>query len=182
MEHRPELNVDKMRELVLYVARRLAGQPANGSIKRNKVLAFADFNHYARYGESITGAEYVKHAFGPAPRGIRELEHRMEENGDAVTVVLGGAQAQKLLFPRREPDVSLFSGAEIKSVEEALDLLDDMTGMESSDLAHAEMLGWKYGAERCPIPYETVFLYDGPVTAADREAGDRVLAKLSAST
>src|SRR5688572_20719329 len=116
------MDTAKMKELVVYVAARLAGDPHNGTIKRNKVLAFADFGHYAKHGQSITGAEYVKQPYGPAPRGIRQLEHEMAESGDVANVVIGyGPKTQKMLFPSREPELDGFTGAEIASVESALD-------------------------------------------------------------
>jgi len=173
------VNANKMKELVLYVSSRLAGDPHNGTIKRNKVLAFADFAHFAQHGRSITGAEYVKQPYGPAPRGIRALEHELVGSGEAQNVIIGfGPRAQKMLFPAREAKLDDFTGNEVASVEAALDLLDGKTGMESSDLSHAAMLGWKYGRELQPIPYQTVFLYDGVVTDAERRAGESILDRL----
>lgn len=169
----------KLKELVLYISARLAGDHASGSIKRNKVLAFADFSHYAKYGKSITGATYIKHQFGPAPRGVRRIEQELVDSDEAAQVIVqNGTRVQKMLFPQREANLDEFTGAEIASVADALDLLDDSTGMEASDLSHEQMLGWKYGREREEIPYATAFLYDGPVTSSDREAAKRLAERL----
>jgi hypothetical protein len=169
----------KLKELVLYISARMAGDKSSGSIKRNKALAFADFSHYAKHGKSITGATYLKQQFGPAPRGVKRLEQELCDNDEAAQVIVqDGTRVQKMLFPKREADLDGFTGAEIASVADALDLLERMTGMEASDLSHEEMLGWKYAREREEIPYETVFLYDGPVTSSDREAAKRLVERL----
>jgi hypothetical protein len=157
----------KFTELLLYVAARLIGDPAYGSIKLNKVLFFSDFFHYANYGKPITGAEYVKHPLGPAPRGIVQIQNELIASGDAdLAMAQNGARAQKMLFPKREANVAMFSGTEIAQVEHILNALSDVTGMQASNLSHT-MLAWQITPEREVIPYETVFLYDGPITEAD---------------
>src|SRR4051794_25639715 len=55
-QHEPEFNKAKFKEMVLYVASRLAGDPSNGSIKLNKVMAISEFLHYKRFGTPIAGA------------------------------------------------------------------------------------------------------------------------------
>lgn len=174
----PEFNKSKFTELLLYLATRLAGDPAYGSIKLNKALFFSDFFYYADHGTSITGAEYVKHPLGPAPRGIVGIQQELIEKGDAAlaTTVRNGRQ-QKMLFALREPDLSQFSGKEIARVEGIIDALTDRTGMELSDISHA-MLGWQVAGERETIPYCSVFLYDGPVTEEDVKAAQTVAEQL----
>lgn len=171
-------NDTKFRELLLYVASRLAGDPSHGSIKLNKVLFFSDFLHYAAHGVPITGAQYVKHPLGPAPRGLVRIQQDLIDNKDAAMVILqSGAQAQKMLFPLREPDLSLFVGTETAQVERVLADLADHTAKQVSDLSH-DFPGWQFARNRHVIPYEAVFLCDAPVTDDHIVEGKDLLERL----
>ncbi len=159
----PRYDADKFRELILYVSARLAGDPSNGSVKSNKVMFFSDFFHYQGTGEPITGVQYVHHRLGPAPKGLTEIQQALIESDQAEQVITySGPQAQKMLFPKREPDLSKFSAAEISTVEKVLDALKNRTGVEVSELSHA-LLAWQLTEEREPIPYSWALMYDGPV-------------------
>lgn len=176
--YEPKMDEGKFTELLLYVASRLAGDPSYGSIKLNKALFFSDFFFYADYGTSITGAEYVKHPLGPAPRGIVAIQQKLIEQGDAAlaTVQRGGRQ-QKMLFPLREADLSSFTGKEIAQVEQIISATSEVTAQEISDISHG-MLGWQVAGEREIIPYHSVFLYNGPVTDEDVKAAQSVVEQL----
>jgi hypothetical protein len=179
-----KFNKEKFKEMVLYVASRLAGDPSNGSIKLNKALALSEFLHYKRFGTPIAGAVYVREPYGPAPRGMLDIQRELTDAGDAALVVVGFPQTQKMLFPEREPDLSEFSANEIATIASIVDLLADKTAMQSSDLAHEMLLGWQIAPDKEIIPYSTVFLYDGPLPEPvglrakqlAEELGDRVTA------
>lgn len=169
IETRDENNYDeqKFTELLLYVVTRLSTEPSNGSVMRNKVLAFSDLLHYANYGTAITGATYIKHPLGPAPRGILHVEQQLIKRGEAASVVVQrGTGIQKLLFARRRANLALFKGTEIATVESVLNELAGHTAMEVSDLSHG-LLGWQAARELEDIPYFTIFLYEGPVRDSD---------------
>lgn len=61
---RKEISADhplyKMMQTVLYVLSKCAGKPNVGKIVLNKLLYFADFNHYEKYRKSVTGDVYIK--------------------------------------------------------------------------------------------------------------------------
>jgi hypothetical protein len=169
---------DKFIELILYVASRLAGDSSYGSVKLNKALFFSDFLHYASYGSAISGVEYVKHPLGPAPRGISVLQERLIERGDADLAILrGSGRAQKLLFAKREPKLELFKGTEIATVDDVLAAFKGHSMPEVSEASHA-LLAWKVAPERATIPYEAIFLYDGPITEEDVTHAQTVAKKL----
>jgi hypothetical protein len=50
----------KMMQTILYILSKCAGKPNVGKIVLNKLLYFADFNHYEKYWESITEDKYIK--------------------------------------------------------------------------------------------------------------------------
>ena len=45
----------------------LKAQPGLGSVQLRKALIIADATHYALFGESLTGARYIKFPYGPVP-------------------------------------------------------------------------------------------------------------------
>ena len=53
-------NEQKFKELVIYIAGRCESDPYFGAVKLNKLLFFSDFFAYAKLGNPITGAEYMK--------------------------------------------------------------------------------------------------------------------------
>lgn len=50
----------KFKQVLLYLLNTCAQKPNVGKTVLNKLLYFADFNHYEKYYEAITGVEYVK--------------------------------------------------------------------------------------------------------------------------
>lgn len=158
----------KLTELVLYVAQRLADDPAGGAVKLNKVLFFAEFAHVRAQGAPITGAEYQKLENGPAPRRLLPIRRHLLESGAAQLreeTYLG--KSQHRLVALRDADVSLFSESERKAVDEAIAELQGQTATAVSHLSHEE-LGYQIVEEHETIPFETAYLRPPVVTAAVR--------------
>lgn len=57
-----------LKELIVYIANKLALHPKFGATKLNKILFYSDFIAYAKLGKSITGEKYQKLPLGPAPK------------------------------------------------------------------------------------------------------------------
>ena len=74
-------NVEKLRELVLYIAEQSECDSAFGMTKLNKLLFFSDFQAYLSTGNAITGEEYQKLPNGPAPRKILPVMQSMQDGG-----------------------------------------------------------------------------------------------------
>jgi len=51
--------------------------PTVGRSKLNQLLFYGDFVHYFLYGESISGARYVRHRFGPVFEGFEKTFDEM---------------------------------------------------------------------------------------------------------
>ena len=129
----------KLVELVIYVADGLRDNPAGGATKLNKSLWFSEIEHLRRYGRTVTGAEYQKLEWGPAPRQLMPIRERLTSSGDAeiIEVPLGNRTEQRLV-PLRPPDMSLFTKEEIDVVQGVLRRLSPMTGHQVSRLSHEE--------------------------------------------
>lgn len=150
--------IDKFRELILYVARETEGDERCGATKLNKILFYADFRAYQMLGGSISGQSYQKLEHGPAPKGIVPAVEAMVEGRECVWADRNyfGLQ-QKKLVALREADLGLFTAAEIDLVRDVIDELRSLSGRQTSDLSH-EFVGWQAADYGDDILYETVFV------------------------
>ena len=172
------LDVDKLQELILYIADKSADDPNFGATKLNKLLFFSDFLCYAQFGEPMTGARYQKLERGPAPRDIVQFQERLVRQGDAaVKQVQRFGYSQKRLVALRPPRLSRFTAQEIKLVDDVVDALWKESARGLSDLSHERMLGWQLADMKEDIPYETVFLSTEPLTDNEVERAQRFAAE-----
>lgn len=143
---------EKLAELILLVAREAGG--VVGATKLNKLLYFSDFSAVRRLGRPISGVEYQRLPFGPAPRCLQDVRARLstsraarvEETFDAF----GHSTVE--LRPLREADLGAFDHEEIQLVKEVVAQLQAMTAVELSELSHREA-GWQLVSEGATIPY-----------------------------
>lgn len=148
----------KLTELLLYVAERMLPDTAGGATKINNVLYFADFAHVRRTGSPITGAEYQKLEHGPAPRRLKPIRDVLVESGDAefsMEDFLGYSVHR--LVPKRVADVSVFSEAELATIDKVIDDLHGLNARQVTDLSHEEA-GWRLVEFGETIPYEAALL------------------------
>ena len=164
-----EENTEKLRELVLYIARKSESDPRFGATKLNKILFYADFLAYLQLGKPITGADYQKLEHGPAPRRLLPLQKEMESKEEGVLVdrIFCGRK-QKRLMAMREPDLSDFTGEEIALVDEILEICKGANATDLSEATHG-LTAWRAFQKGESIPYTTVFIDDRPLTKAERE-------------
>jgi hypothetical protein len=149
-----------LKELILYIADRLATHPKFGATKLNKILFYSDFATYAKLGKSITGEQYFRLKWGPAPRFLKRVIEEMEKCGDIVCYqreTLKGKQDR--IAPKRKPDYSKFTSQQVSIVERVIELLEDRDAEQVSELSHFFM-GWRIAKDNEIIPYQTVFLSD----------------------
>lgn len=158
----------KFRELILYVAKESQGDPRCGSTKLNKILFYADFLAFRKLGRSISEQHYVKRELGPVPKQILPALRELEKAGQSAWAERDyyGHPLRKLIA-LREPDLSLFSAAEVDLVRNVIAELWELNGSEVSDLSH-RFVGWQAAELGEEIPYGTV-LVDGPRPLTDEE-------------
>jgi Antitoxin SocA-like, Panacea domain len=156
---------NKMRELVLYIAKKSEKDPYFGSIKLNKILFYSDFAYYAKTGNSITGAEYRKYKRGPAPAIMKSLKEEMESDKIAYerNVTITPTHMQKRMLAGREPDMTAFTDAEVATIDFYIEELWGMTATDVSFESH-RFPGWKHAELSEEIPYFTAFLSETPLT------------------
>lgn len=176
---------NKMRQLVLYISKRMEGNPGFGQTILNKVLMHADFAAYARLGESITHYEYQALEDGPALVAMIPMLDEMQDEG-LIRIEYRGdpPYVQGRVVALIDPDLSLFDGSELAIVERAINRMNDMTAREASRESH-KFPGWQHAwasvevgsRNRAIIPYESVFWSPRNHVSPDQQRHARVLAE-----
>lgn len=167
----------RLQELILYISGQCQEDPNFGATKLNKVLWFADSYAYRRLGRSITGCQYQKLDYGPAPKHLIPV---MEGLGDAIEVkcIPGFRHTRKKPVPKRNPDLSIFSLEEVAIVDEVLQEIESMNAKELSDLSHG--IAWQIAEPGELIPYNASLLAnDQSITEIDRKRVSELAKTLS---
>ncbi len=174
MTTRIESKPDKLKELILYIAKKSEGDPYFGRTKLNKILFYSDFICYGKHGRSITNHNYVRLPNGPAPDNFRDILTEMHQAGDLVEQersVFGYIQKRPLAL--RDPSLGSFSGAEIAEVDLVIDQLKNLNATDVSELSH-NFIGWMIIEQGKEIPYYLAFLSGRELTQGEYDYGRRV--------
>jgi hypothetical protein len=147
-------NDEKIEELILFVATRSENDPFFGATKLNKILFFAEFLAYAKFGKAITGHAYMRLSKGPVLKAMMPVQNRMVENKLlAVRERDHFGKTQKRVVPLRDANLKVFSSEEIAVVTEVIDALRKNNAKGVSSLSH-KFGGWKLAQDKETIPYE----------------------------
>jgi transcriptional regulator with XRE-family HTH domain len=153
----PRKNLEKFREVFLYVLNKVGAKPNVGETVLYKLLYFIDFDYYEQYEEQLIGATYRKNKFGPTPLEFRKVADKMIEAGELQKLPNKYFEyPQTKYLPLRAPDLSRLSGCELGVIDRVLDRLSDMTAARISEYSHNDV-PWLSTDEGGVIPYETVF-------------------------
>ena len=168
-----KFQIDKFRELIVYIAKQSADDPRFGAVKLNKILYYADFAAYRQLGQPITGATYRKLSEGPAPVQLVGARRELIDSGDAALEerpYFTGMQQRLVIADRHNPDLELFGPGELEIVDSVIDFFEGKTAREVSDFSHREP-GWVIASGREVIPYETAWLSSEPISQETEEEG-----------
>jgi len=153
-------NVQKFKQVLLYVLEKVGAKPNVGETVIYKLLYFIDFDYNEKFEENLMGATYIKNHHGPTPLEFKDIVVEMKKNGDLEEVKSKYfTYTQKKYLPRKRPDLSVLSGREIGHIDEVLARLSDKNAKELSDYSHGDIpwLTRDFG-ER--MSYESVFYRD----------------------
>ena len=166
----------KLAELILYISEKSESDPRFGAVKLNKILFFSDAIAYGKMGAAITGQEYQRLPWGPAPRRLLPVRDQLRADEElAIRKTDRFGQEQDRTIALRPADLDAFSGAEIAIVDEVIQALWDRNAAEVSDLSH-RVRGWQLASEGETIPYESIFLSDRPLTDAEKAHAETIRA------
>lgn len=160
MMYQPEFNEKRFGDLMLYLAHRCRDADYFGSTKLCKLLYYSDFTAFARTGQPITGADYIRQEHGPMPKDFYQQRNRLTDCSLAqMELRLVFSHEQDRLVPLVDESYfdGLFSQPELDAIEGALDMLKEMTAKEASEHSHGEV-GWIIAKDGATIPYEAAYL------------------------
>jgi len=161
----PQRNLEKFKEVLLYVLSKVGGKPNVGEAVVYKLLYFIDFDYYEKFEEQLIGATYIKNHYGPTPVEFKIIVDDMIKNGEIVKVEEKYFNyPQRKYLPVREPDLTKLKDArELRHIDEVIARLGDKNATELSDYSH-EDIPWVVAQENQPLDYEAVF-YRTPKTS-----------------
>ncbi|OGY92396.1 MAG: repressor protein [Candidatus Komeilibacteria bacterium RIFCSPLOWO2_02_FULL_48_11] len=161
----PQKNLNKFKEVLLYVLSKVGSKPNVGETVLYKLLYFIDFDYYEKFEEQLIGATYIKNHFGPTPVEFKAIVDDMIKKGEIAKVESKYFNhAQKKYLPVRDPDLTKLKDArELRHIDEVLARLSDKNAAELSVYSH-EDVPWLVAEDNKPLDYEAVF-YRAPKTS-----------------
>lgn len=171
----PRKNLNKFKEVLLYVLGKVGAKPNVGETVLYKLLYFIDFNYYEKYEEQLIGATYIKNHHGPTPIEFKSIVNEMMESQEIEVVKSKYYQLlQKKYLPHREPDLSLLNANEIKVIDDVLQKLSGMNASTISEYSHQDV-PWMVTSDKEKIDYESVF-YRTPAYSVREYGNDEIQA------
>lgn len=167
----PQKNVQKFKEVLLYVLSKVGAWPNVGEVVLYKLLYFIDFNYYEKYEEQLIGATYIKNKYGPTPVEFKQIVHDMIANEELDSVnTKYFTYMQKKYLPIRDPHMEVLNARELQMIDEVLELYGRKSATELSTLSHRDV-PWVTAEDGKPIDYEAVF-YRTPEFSVRRESDE----------
>ena len=153
----PRIQLDKFKQVLLYLLERCAGKPNIGETVLYKLLYFIDFNYYEAYEEQLTGARYIKNKYGPTPVEFVKIIDQMEHKGEIKPIKdQYYGYTQKRYIPLKKADLTMLKASEKEIVDQVINQLSDKTAAEISEYSHGDV-PWKATKDTEVIDYELVF-------------------------
>ena len=155
----PQKKVDKFRQILLYILKKVGGKPNIGMTALYKLLYFIDFDYYEKYEDQLMGLVYLKNHHGPTPLFFEKLIEEMIKKGEVEKIkskFYEFPQTKYLINPTVEPDLSILNGQEKEHIDQELQRLSDLTASDLTNLAHDDV-PWISAENGKPLDYESVF-------------------------
>lgn len=158
----PQKNLNKFKEVLLYIFNKVGSKPNIGETVIYKLLYFIDFDYYEKYEDQLIGATYLKNNYGPTPIEFRKVVEKMVKNREIIKVKNKYfAYPQTKYLPLRKPELSELNAAEIEIINSVLNRLSDMNANQISEYSHNDV-PWLTTENGKTIEYESVFYRTAP--------------------
>ena len=158
----PTLQVNKFKNVLLYILERCAGKPNVGETLLYKLLYFSDFNYYELYEEHLTGANYRKLPFGPVPQKLDAIINQMIDNQQLQRIKTEyHGYPQTRYLPLEKPDLTELKASEKEVIDRVIEQFSDWSAVALSNYSHKDM-PWLASKDGEDINYEFVFYRDAP--------------------
>lgn len=153
----PIENIEKFKQVLLYILKKVGSFPNVGKTVIYKLLYFIDFDYYELYEEQLMGLKYIKNNYGPTPVSFDKLIADFEKEGYLETTKSKYYSYDMLKYtPLKEPDLNILSAREIKFIDDELEKHASKTASELSELSHKD-IPWIGANDKELIEYEAVF-------------------------
>jgi len=163
----PAKNLDKFKEVLLYIFGKVGSKPNIGETVIYKLLYFIDFDYYEKHEEQLIGATYIKNTHGPTPREFRKIVDKMIEEKEIVKVKdKYFSFPQTKYLPLRKPDLSGLKATEKELIDDVLCRLSDYNGTQISEYSHNDV-PWITTEDGKDIEYESVFYRTSPYSVRE---------------
>jgi transcriptional regulator with XRE-family HTH domain len=161
----PKLNLDKFKNILLYILEKCAGKPNVGETLLYKLLYFADFNYFEIYEEHLSGAEYRKLPYGPVPMHIDSVINKMITSNQIMRVKTEyHGYPQSRYLPLVKPNLEHLKASEKEVIDKVIDQFSDWSASKISEYSHKDM-PWLASKEGEIIDYELAFYREFPYSA-----------------
>lgn len=153
----PTLQINKFKNVLLYILERCSGKPNVGETVLYKLLYFSDFNYYELYEEHLTGAKYRKLPYGPVPQKLDTIISQMIEDGQLQRVKTeyhGFPQTRYL--PLEKADLTELRASEKEIIDKVIAQMSDWSAAMLSNYSHGDK-PWKASKDGEEINYELAF-------------------------
>ena len=158
----PTLQINKFKNVLLYILEKCAGKPNVGETVLYKLLYFSDFNYYELYEEHLTGAIYRKLPYGPVPQKLDTIINQMIVNGQLQRIKTEYHNyPQTRYLPLMKADLTELRASEKEIIDRVIEQMSDWSASAISNYSHKDM-PWLASKEGEDINYELAFYRDAP--------------------
>lgn len=158
----------KIKEAMLYIAKRCQDDGAFGKTRMIKQLFWADALHYALHGKQITNATYRKLPNGPvAMEAMRAWDDLIKEGVATVTYVPTPRGSMQKLTPLKEVTTETLSRPELDLLDYVCKQLEGWTAKAASDHSH-DYSPWQWAHDDEEINMNAIFIADRPLSSNAR--------------
>jgi len=162
----PQKNLEKFKEVLIYILNKVGSKPNIGETVIYKLLYFLDFDYYERYEEQLIGASYIKNRYGPTPVEFKKIVETMMEKEIVKVESKYFDYPQTKYLPLRKPDLTKLKASEIAVIDDVLNRFSDMNANQISDYSHGDV-PWLTTGEGKIIEYESVFYRTAPYSVRE---------------
>jgi len=152
----PQKNLNKFKQVLLYVLNKVGSKPNVGESVIYKLLYFIDFDYYEKYEEQLIGATYIKNHHGPTPKEFIKIIGEMEGKEISRVESQYFQYPQTKYLPLRNPDLSELKAYELRMIDSVLEKLSDMNATDIREYSHKDV-PWLTTEDGEVIEYESVF-------------------------
>jgi transcriptional regulator with XRE-family HTH domain len=168
----PNFNLEKCRNILLYLFERCAGKPSINENLIFSLLYFIDFNFYELYEVHLSGCTYKKLSSGPVPLEFASVINDMLENQEIMRLkvpFLGQIQIRYL--PLVKANLSQIKANEKEVIDSVIQLMGDWSelAMKQYSMNDLPMLTSTDGDE---INFELTFYRERPYSVRNYDYSD----------